>query len=70
MSDEDTYYPDCQTCIGTGEGMHEGTRCYDCNGRGYSIEIDPLTYEPDDEGSSPDDVGPDRYWNGWEWIRQ
>jgi hypothetical protein len=26
----------CTSCDGSGEGMHEGTRCYRCNGKGHA----------------------------------
>lgn len=32
----DNYEPDsCGWCSGTGEGMHDGSRCAHCNGKGY-----------------------------------
>jgi DnaJ-class molecular chaperone len=49
--DSDDY---CTTCSGSGEGMHDGTRCPACKGRGvvqresnYEAEIDRLEYERD-----------------------
>jgi DnaJ-class molecular chaperone len=27
-------HPICSNCNGSGEGMHEGSRCYVCKGRG------------------------------------
>ncbi len=49
--------PDCQWCAGTGEGQHEGTSCYDCKGTGQEIVIDRDDYD-----------GPDKYFNGYEWV--
>ncbi len=31
---EDDDYEICGVCSGSGEGQHEGTRCYRCKGRG------------------------------------
>lgn len=42
----------CSRCRGCGEGMHEGTRCPDCRGRGevqVEIEDDPEVAEDLDE---------------------
>jgi hypothetical protein len=37
-SDEDSSELLCGTCNGSGEGMHDGTRCMSCRGSGVVIE--------------------------------
>jgi DnaJ-class molecular chaperone len=27
----------CSNCNGSGEGMHDGTRCYECHGTGTQL---------------------------------
>jgi len=38
----------CPACNGSGEGMHEGTRCYACGGTGVEEaeeDVEDLEYE-------------------------
>jgi DnaJ-class molecular chaperone len=33
--------PICSACNGSGEGQHDGTRCYKCHGRG----VEPVEHD-------------------------
>ncbi|WP_213956303.1 hypothetical protein [Variovorax sp. dw_954] len=48
----------CGTCLGCGEGRHEGARCWTCKGRG---EVSLLEPEQDDEPRFADDDGGMRF---------
>ena len=40
----------CPVCNGSGEGMHEGSRCHSCKGTGVErVEYDEDDYEPENE---------------------
>ena len=43
--DDDT----CGHCAGTGEGMHDGSRCIVCGGKGYVRNFDPDDYDPPED---------------------
>lgn len=47
MTFEEEDDPICSTCSGSGEGQHEGSRCWACKGRGVVF-----LNEPDDDDNA------------------
>lgn len=42
----DDYEPDiCSACNGSGEGMHDGSTCRNCKGKGVTIDTEQLREE-------------------------
>lgn len=37
---DDDDQPICGNCNGSGEGMHDGSRCYQCGGSGVATDFD------------------------------
>lgn len=49
---------ECPTCLGTGEGQHEGTVCPDCRGSGERAPA----HDPDDFNEPEPDDFDDPYY--------
>jgi DnaJ-class molecular chaperone len=48
----------CAYCNGSGEGMHDGTRCTACGGHGTGPAEDDYDFEPDLER----EIEREEYW--------
>ncbi len=50
----------CPVCDGSGErDCLSGAKCYECNGTGFVLDVDPDDEEFDDEEYDPDYVSPE-----------